>query len=288
MKKIVLSLVLVFAVSVGASAQSWKDLLGKAVSEVADNASSTAAGSAVTNILGQILGSSLTLSYEALEGTWDYEGVACVLESEDALSNIGGSVVTATLESKLDEKLAVLGVTKGNCSFTFAKDQTCVINVGSYAINGKYELDVEEKVIVFTFMYDKLPIKTYVSYEIQTLNVVFKADRLLSFIKNVASYLSNNGANGASGATGALNGQLQVALQAVGAMGTLLENYDGMMLGAKLSKVSSAASTTTAASTSAAAADSNAGSAASTTATDNASEGAGSKLLKGLGGLLKK
>lgn len=285
MKKIVLSLVLVFAVSVGASAQSWKDLLGKAVSEVADNASSTAAGSAVTNILGQILGSSLTLSYEALEGTWDYEGVACVLESEDALSNIGGSVVTGTLESKLDEKLALLGVTKGNCSFTFAKDQTCVINVGNYAINGKYELDIKEKVIVFTFMYDKLPIKTYVSYEIQTLNVVFKADRLLSFIKNVASYFSNNGA------TGAQQGQLQAALQAVGAMGTLLENYDGMMLGAKLSKAASAASTTTAASTSAAAstaADSNAGSAASNTAIDDAGESSGSKLLKGLGGLLKK
>ena len=281
MKKIVFSLMLLLAVSAGASAQSWKDLLGKAVSEVADNASSTAAGSAVTNILGQILGSSLTLSYEALEGTWDYEGVACVLESEDALSNIGGSVVTGTLESKLDEKLALLGVTKGNCSFTFAKDSTCVINVGRYTINGKYELNVEEKVIVFTFMYDKLPIKTYVSYEIQTLNIVFKADRLLSFIKNVASYFSNNGA------TGAQQGQLQAALQAVGAMGTLLENYDGMMLGAKLSKTSSAASTATAASTTAATSTA-AGSAANTTATEDATEGTGSKVLKGLGNLFKK
>ena len=278
MKKVFLSLILLFAVSAGVSAQSWKDLLGKAASELAEEASSTAAGSAVTNILGTILGNSLTLSYEALEGTWDYEGVACVLESEEALSNIGGTLVTGTLETKIDEKLALIGVSKGNCSFTFAKDSTCVIRVGGYNLNGKYRLNVEDKVIDFTFMYDKLPLKTYVSYEIQSVDIVFKADRLLSFIKNVASYVSNNGAAGGQ------QGQLQAAMQAVGAMGKLLENYDGMMLGAKLSKVASESETTVAgaASNAAAAATTN------TTATDNAAESTGSKVLKGLGGLLKK
>lgn len=277
MKKVLLSLILLFAVSAGVSAQSWKDLLGKAASELAEEASSTAAGSAVTNILGTILGNSLTLSYEALEGTWDYEGVACVLESEEALSNIGGTLVTGTLETKIDEKLALIGVSKGNCSFTFAKDSTCVIRVGGYNLNGKYRLNVEDKVIDFTFMYDKLPLKTYVSYEIQSVDIVFKADRLLSFIKNVASYVSN------SGAAGGQQGQLQAAMQAVGAMGKLLENYDSMMLGAKLSKVESAEETAVSA-----ASGNTAPNTTTTTATDNAAESTGSKVLKGLGGLLKK
>lgn len=280
MRKIVLSFILLFAVSAGVSAQSWKDLLGKAASEVAEEVSSTAAGSVVTNILGEILGNSLTLSYEALEGTWNYEGVACVLESEDALSNIGGTLVTSTLETKLDEKLALVGVSKGNCSFTFAKDGACVINVNGYNLNGKYELNVEDKVIVFTFMYDKLPIKTYVSYEIQTLNIVFKADRLLSFIKNVVSYVSSD-----NGVAGEQLGQLQTAMQAIGAMGTLLENYDGMMLGAKLSKAG-AESATTATTTSSSSNTATATDAATTTG--NANESTGSKVLKGLGGLLKK
>lgn len=277
MKKVLLSLILLFAVSAGVSAQSWKDLLGKAASELAEEASSTAAGSAVTNILGTILGNSLTLSYEALEGTWDYEGVACVLESEEALSNIGGTLVTGTLETKIDEKLALIGVSKGNCSFTFAKDSTCVIRVGGYNLNGKYRLNVEDKVIDFTFMYDKLPLKTYVSYEIQSVDIVFKADRLLSFIKNVASYVSN------SGAAGGQQGQLQAAMQAVGAMGKLLENYDSMMLGAKLSKVESAEETAVSA-----ASGNTAPNTTTTTATDNAAESTGSKVLKGLGGLFKK
>ena len=277
MKKILLSLVLMIGVAAGASAQSWKDLLGKAASEVASGVSSTAGGSAVTNILGTLLGNSLTLSYDALEGTWSYEGVACVLESENALSNIGGSVVTGTLETKLDDMLAKIGVAKGNCSFTFAKDGTCVINVGGYDLNGKYELDVEEKVIVFTFMYDQLPIKTYVSYEIQSLNIVFKADRLLSFIKNVASKLSQ-------GSNGGQNGQLQAAMQAVGAMGTLLQNYDGMMLGAKLSKASQSSATV---SNTGNATNAVAGTAKTTDAAEKTESTTG-KVLKGLGGLFKK
>ena len=273
---------MMLAVAASASAQSWKDLLGKVANEVVEEVASTDGGSAVTNVLGAILGTSLTLSDEALEGTWSYEGVACVLESENALSDIGGSVVTSTLESKLDEKLASMGLTKGNCSFTFVKDGTCVINVGGRDLNGKYVLDAEEKVITFTFMYDKLPIKTYVSYEIQNLNVVFKADRLLSFVKNVASYLSND-------ATGQQLGQLQSIMQSVGTIGTLLQNYDGMMLGVKLSRVGEAPASSTADSSSSAAATTEVATSA-TDAKTNAeeAESTGSKILKGLGGLFKK
>ena len=277
MKKIVFSLMLMLAVATGASAQSWKDVLGKVATEVASEVSSTEAGSAVTNVLGALLGNSLTLSIEALEGTWNYEGVACILESENALSNIGGTVVTSTIESKLDEKLTKIGVTPGKCSFTFVGDGTCTINVNGRVLNGKYELNAEEKMIVFTFVYDKLPLKTYVSYEIQNLNIVFKADRLLAFIKNVASYFSN-------GATGEQLGQFQSIMQTVGTIGTLLENYDGMMLGAKLSRgESAAASTTVATSTSAATTNTT-----TNTETNNSTESTGGKVLKGLGSLLKK
>ena len=274
MKKIVFSLIFVLAVATGASAQSWKDVLGKVATEVASEVSSTDAGSAVTNVLGAILGNSLTLSNEALEGTWNYEGVACVLESENALSNIGGTVVTSTIEAKLDEKLTKIGVTPGKCSFTFVNDGTCTINVNGRDLQGKYELNAEEKMIVFTFVYDKLPLKTYVSYEIQNLNIVFKADRLLAFIKNVASYFSN-------GATGEQLGQLQSIMQTVGTIGTLLENYDGMMLGVKLSRGESAVASTSATTT-------NTTVTTTTAETNNSTESTGSKVLKGLGGLLKK
>lgn len=276
MKKIVLFTMLMLGVVSTASAQSWKDLLGKVANEVVDEVASTDTGSAVTNILGTILGNSLTLSNEAIEGTWSYEGVACVLESENALSNIGGAVVTETLEGKLNEKLEKVGISKGNCSFTFVNDGTCMINVRGYDLKGKYELDAAEKVIVFTFVYDALPLRTYVSYEVQNLNIVFKADRLLAFIKNVASYFSNT-------ATGDQAGQLQSIIQTVGAVGTLLENYDGLMLGAKLTRVSSGAETATSTVNTTANTTAN-----TTTTTNNTETSTGSKVLNGLGNLLKK
>lgn len=278
MKKIALFIMLMLGVVSSASAQSWKDLLGKVASEVADNAASTDSGSAVTNILGAILGNSLTLSNEALEGTWSYDGVACVLESENALSNIGGAVVTESLEAKLNEKLEKVGISKGNCSFTFVNDGTCIINVNGHDLKGKYELDAAEKVIVFTFVYDTLPLKTYVAYEVKNLNVVFKADRLLAFIKNVASYFSNS-------ASGEQLGQLQSIIQTIGAAGTLLQNYDGMMLGAKLTRVSSAAENVPATNNGAATTNSDANTTNTTTNTTNSTAG---KLIQGLGGLLKK
>lgn len=275
MKKIVFSLMLVLAAVSGASAQSWKNLLGKVAGEVAGEVSSTEAGSAVTNVLGALLGTSLTLSDEALEGTWNYEGVACILESEDALANMGGSLATSTLESKLDEKLTKVGIAKGNCSFTFVNDGSCMINVAGRDLKGKYELDANEKVIVFTFVYDKLPVKTYVAYELQNLNIVFKADRLLSFIKNVASYLSKD-------STGGQLQQLQSITQTIGTVGALLENYDGMMLGAKLTKSSASVATSAASATSATTAADN------SAATSNSSTSTGEKIATGLGKLFKK
>lgn len=276
MKRFIFALLLMSTVVAGASAQSWKDLLGKVVGEVASEVSSSSeAGGAVVNILGAILGNSLTLSDEALEGTWNYEGVACVLESEDALSNIGGTLVTGTLEAKLDEMLTKVGISQGNCTFTFVQDGTCTINVKGYDIKGKYELDANEKVIVFTFMYDKLPLKTYVAYEVQNLNIVFKADRVLSFIKSVASYVSK-------GASGEQAGQLQSVMQAVGAMGTLLQNYDGMMLGAKMTKASAASGN------SSASANTGSTSAGSGDTADKATGSSlGNKLSNGLGKLFK-
>ncbi|MBQ2127027.1 MAG: hypothetical protein II198_05150, partial [Bacteroidaceae bacterium] len=65
----------------------------------------------------------------------------------------------------------------------------------------------------------------------------------------------------------------QAVAQAVGTMGALLHNYDGMMLGVKLTRVESAtneAATTTA-----------------TEATTGAGTSTGGKVLKGLGKLLK-
>lgn len=229
MKKTFVSFILMLAVVTGASAQSWKDLLGKVAGEVVNEVASNEAGSAVTDILGTLLGNSMTLSPAALDGTWSYEGVACILESENALSNIGGTLVTGQIEAKLDEMLGKVGVKAGNCSFVFTEEGECSIKIGNYDLKGTYELDSEEKVINFSFLYDNVHIKTYIAYELQKLNVVFRADKLLAFVKSVTSFLSKDAS------TQQLQ-QLTAVTQAASSIGVLLNSYDGMMLGARLKR----------------------------------------------------
>lgn len=235
MKRVVVSFMLTLAVVTGASAQSWKDLLGKVAGEVVNEVSSSSeTGNTVMNVLGSLLGNSLTLSPEAIEGTWNYEGVACILESENALSEIGGTVVTGQLESKMDEMLSRVGIKSGNCSFVFSKEGACTILVGGYTIEGTYVLVPEDKVINLSFMYGQLNLKANVAYEIQNLNIVFKADKLLNFIKGITSSLSNN-------AAGEQLQQLSSISQTAATLGTLLNSYNGMMLGAKMTRGSAGA-----------------------------------------------
>lgn len=235
MKRVIVSFMLTLAVVTGASAQSWKDLLGKVAGEVVNEVSSSSeTGNTVMNVLGSLLGNSLTLSPEAIEGTWNYEGVACILESENALSEIGGTVVTGQLESKMDEMLSRVGIKSGNCSFVFSKEGSCTILVGGYTIEGTYVLVPEEKVINLSFMYGQLNLKANVAYEIQNLNIVFKADKLLNFIKGITSSLSNN-------AAGEQLQQLSSISQTAATLGTLLNSYNGMMLGAKMTRGSAGA-----------------------------------------------
>lgn len=230
MRRVLFSLLLAVAVSAGVSAQSWKGLLGKVASEVVAGASSgSETGNAVVNVLGSLLGNSLALTADAVVGTWNYEGVACVLESEKALSDIGGSVVATQLESKLDGMMTKVGVKPGDCSFLFSKDGACEIHLGDYVIDGTYELLPEEKVLNLTFLYGGFDLKTYVAYEIQNLNIVFKADKLLNFVKNTASALAKN-------ATGEELKQLSSVSQIAATLSVLLSVYDGLMLGAKLSR----------------------------------------------------
>lgn len=248
MKRVIVSFMLTLAVVTGASAQSWKDLLGKVAGEVVNEVSSSSeTGNTVMNVLGSLLGNSLTLSPEAIDGTWNYEGVACILESENALSDIGGTVVTSRLESKMDEMLSRVGIKSGNCSFVFSKEGACTILVGGYTIEGTYVLVPEEKVINLSFMYGQLNLKANVAYEIQNLNIVFKADKLLNFIKGITSSLSNN-------AAGEQLQQLSSISQTAATLGALLNSYNGMMLGAKMARgsaveapsVSTSSSTTSA------------------------------------------
>ena len=227
MKKI-FSLIIV-AMLLGVTDASAQGFLGKLFG---GGNSSSDTENTISNVLGSLIGNSVTLSEKMLEGTWEYTGTACVLESDAALANIGGTVATSKIEKKLDGYLARVGLKEGSCSFTFIGEDSCVVSMAGRELGGRYALDAKEKTIQFTF-YGRLNFNTHVAYNVSSINIVFNADKLLSLVKTVTSKVSSStGSLGQNGATGSLG----TATAALGTISSLLSNYDGMMLGVKMKK----------------------------------------------------
>ncbi|MBQ8270481.1 MAG: DUF4923 family protein [Bacteroidaceae bacterium] len=190
-----------------------------------DGVKSTAVG-ALQNVLGNIVGNSMPVSEATLNGTWNYNGISCVLESENALSNIGGSAVAGSIENKLDGYLAKVGVKPGACTFTFKEEGACAFTVAGRTINGTYTLDKENKTVALNF-HTYVSMTAHVSYNLSNLELVFEADKLLTLIKKAASVVSSNSGSTSSDASNL--GYLQTVTSFLG-------KYDGMMLGMKLNK----------------------------------------------------
>ena len=211
MKKIAIIAILATLFTGTANAQSFlSNLLGKI-------GGSSETASTVTNVLGSLLGNSITLSKSTIIGTWSYTGASCVLESDNALAQAGGTVATAKIEDKMNSYLGKVGVKEGKCSFTFAENDSCTFKVGNREIKGRYELNGEEKKIHFSFLYDRFTATAHVAYEVTSLSIVFNADKMLGLVQKVAPTASKYSTTLAT-------------------LSALIENYNGMMLGMKLKK----------------------------------------------------
>lgn len=240
MKRIFLIAAL-FVFTMSASAQ-WTNFLSNALGKLSsstkteESATNSATTGALKNVLGNLIGSSLPVSEAVINGTWNYEGVSCVLESDQALANIGGSLATGTIEEKLDGYLARVGVAPGACTFAFLDNDSCRFTVKGRTINGTYSLNAEEKTVALNF-YGRLSMTAHVSYDLSNMNLVFDADKLLSLIKKVTSTVASSGSSG-SGLASILGGSASssATTSTLSTVSSLLENYTGMMLGMKLSK----------------------------------------------------
>jgi hypothetical protein len=214
MKKIALLAFMAMMFVGSANAQSF---LSGLFNKISGSGSADGVQSTVTNVLGSLSGESMTLSKSTIKGTWTYNGTSCVLESDDALSKIGGSVVTGKVEEKMNGYLKKVGVKEGTCSFTFSENDSCVFRVGSREISGTYVLDGENKTIQFSFLYGRFTSTAHVAYDINSLNIVFNADKMLNLVQKVTPAVAKYNAT-------------------LSTLATMLENYKGMMLGMKLKK----------------------------------------------------
>ena len=164
--------------------------------------------------------SSSTLKQKNLVGTWTYQGVACKLETDDMLLALTSDAVAPTLEQAADAQLLKLGAKPGVSSVTFNSDGTCVITVNNYDVPATYSVKDGNKVTM-SFLLGQVNATVDVEYNGSSLKALTQADKLLDIIKKLT-------AKGGSIDSEAAN--------AIKMLSTLVEGYDGLKLGLKLSK----------------------------------------------------
>ena len=187
-----------------ASAQTLSDILGK----VKDN-------STISDIVEKVTG--IDISKGDIKGTWNYTGSAVKLESEDLVKSAAAGVAATQVEKKLDDYLAKIGLKGGTFSFTFNEDNTFTTTVKGKSFNGTYTFSEENDSI--NLKYGKNLGSTGITATAQlngsTLELLFKADKLLDLIGKLTSATSNSTLN---------------------TIGTLAGQYDGMKIGLELQK----------------------------------------------------
>ena len=171
--------------------------------------------SLIGNVLGTVLGASNKLTEADLEGTWNFQGVDCVFESENLLMKAGGEVAAAKVEAKLNETFTKFGIVPGSCSFTFNADKTYSAQVGAFPMGGQYALDAKNKKLTMTYLGGLATMTPNIVKNGNTISLLYEADKLLAIAQKIAAMSGNT---------------------SIKALADLASAYDGMMIGLELQK----------------------------------------------------
>ena len=171
-------------------------------------------GSGLVKQLGSILGNT-TLSQKDIIGTWHYSSADCVFESENFLMKAGGEVAAAKVEEKINATLTKLGLTGEQITFTFNADNTYTASIKGRVIQGTYALDVANKKLTLTYLNGLGTITPQIAKTGNKMSLLYDADKLFKFLTTISA-VSNN--------------------STLKSLSTLLESYDGMLIGWELQK----------------------------------------------------
>ena len=173
------------------------------------------AASALGSVLTNLLGGSSAVTASDLQGTWTYRKADCVFETQNLLLKAGGEMAAAKIESQLESQLGKVGITPGACSFTFNSDGTYVATIGQYNLTGNYTLNTKSNTLTMTYLAGIGRSSPKVVKTGASISLLFEGDKLLSMVQKVGKLTSNSTVNSLS---------------------SLINSYDGMLVGMQLSK----------------------------------------------------
>ena len=190
------------------------DILGGLANAGAAQAEQSGLGGVLGNILASVTGS-VTTTQANLVGSWTYTEPSVQFESDNLLTQAGGSAAAAKVENQLVSIYKRVGITPGKLSFTFTKDGKVSYTVGSKTQTGTYVFDAKQKVITITTAGGR-SINSYITISGANMSLCFDSSKVLSLF-SAAGSLSN-------------------ASSTLGSIGTIAQSYSGMKTGFKFKK----------------------------------------------------
>ena len=187
---------------------------------------SGATSNTVTSIIENVVGGAISKLDLSIDGTWKYTSPEVQFKSDNLLAQAGGATATTKIENTLSKVYGKIGINE-SLSYTFNADSTFTqtVKIGSAVktLNGSYSLDKTNKII--TLKYEALgkiglgKMNAIYANTGTSLALLFDASEMMSFLKKVVNAVSS------------VSGKASLAT-----VSTLLENYDGALIGYKMKK----------------------------------------------------
>lgn len=196
-----------------ASAQTMKSVLSSVKSGLSKVSQSN---NSCSSSLARSVSSSKKVSIKSLVATWSYKEPAIDFESGSLVGKISGTVAGNKLEDEIASKLSEAGFKAGDFKITFNSDSTFTSTLKGKTATGRYTLS--GSTITFSRSATSAQkVSAAIKVSSSTMQITFKADKLLSFIQEV------------SNAAGSTNSTLK-------AISTLSKSYKGMNVGLSFTK----------------------------------------------------
>lgn len=182
--------------------QSFKDLLNKG-----------------KDVVGPVV-EQLDVIPKNIEGNWEFSGSAVKFTGDNVLMNAASELAAGKVEDQLNEYLQKVGIRQGLFSYVFNADGTFTTTFSKMNFSGQYTFSQEEGTIELDYGKNEklkgVSLKTDVSVSLNSMQLLFNADKLLDFISKITSTVGDS---------------------KIGALASLIDQYDGLKIGFELSRV---------------------------------------------------
>ena len=193
---------LLFVGGVQVYGQSFKDLLNKG-----------------KDVAGPVV-EQLDVIPKNIEGNWEFSGSAVKFTGDNVLMNAASELAAGKVEDQLNEYLQKVGIRQGLFSYVFNADGTFTTTFNKMNFSGQYTFSQEEGTIELDYGKNEklkgVSLKTDVSVSLNSMQLLFNADKLLDFISKIT---------------------VTVGDSKIGALASLIDQYDGLKIGFELSRV---------------------------------------------------